>query len=171
MTSTTSSGQVSAPVGEMDATERYVFERYESAIAYYQKASKFNKRYYKGTRILAVVFGALVTLMSSLSSSEFVRSTTSIDATFAIATPVLAALLAIIGGFSQTFQWGPAWQEMIVATEQLEAQRDRFLLTAKEKRDPLEEAETLNDLVLTETRGFFQRVLGASAPTDRKGDS
>lgn len=170
MTNATSTGQHSAPVGKLIATDEYVLERYESAIDYYWKASRANKRFYKWTRILAVIFGAFVTLMSSLSSSEFVRATESVDLVFAIATPVLAALLAIIGGFSQSFQFGAAWQEMVLTAEELEAGRDRFVCTAKEDRNLLNEIESLNQLLLNESRGFFQRILGTTAPTkDTKG--
>ena len=54
-----------------DSMYDYVRERYEKAIAYYDKTSRNNKRAYKVTRILTLVFGSLVTLASSLSSAGF----------------------------------------------------------------------------------------------------
>ena len=52
--------------------DQYIQNRYRDAIAYYWNASKANKRWYKITRSLTIVFGALVTLIASLASSEFI---------------------------------------------------------------------------------------------------
>lgn len=55
-----------------DEWSQHVERRYKEAIAYYWKASQTNKQTYKTTRVLTVVLGALVTLIASLSSSEFI---------------------------------------------------------------------------------------------------
>ena len=88
----------------IDPNEDYVVQRYRNAIEYYWRASRHNKRSYKTTRSLVVILGALVTLIASLSSSNFITSNPCWAATFAIATPVLAAILTIAGGFSRSFQ-------------------------------------------------------------------
>ena len=38
-------------------------------------------------------------------------------AVFDLGTPVLAATLAIIGGFSHSFQWGSTWQNMVLTAQ------------------------------------------------------
>ena len=138
----------------------YVLQRYSSAIEYYWRASRHNKHAYKLTRGLLVVLGALVTLVASLSSASFVAAHPLLDLVFAIATPVLAACLAIIGGFAQSFHWGAAWRDMAMNAERLEEERDRLLVTKAEERDPAKELATLNTLLLSETQTFFQRILG-----------
>ena len=77
----------------------YVRKRYEDAIAYYWKASRNNKRAYKVTRILVLIFGALVTLASSLTSASFIIEKSFWDLTFAFGTPILAATAAFLGGY------------------------------------------------------------------------
>ena len=85
------------------------------------------------------------------------------DRAFAIATPVLAATLAIVAGFSQNFQWGAAWREMVVTQEEVEKERDRLHATPADNIDLLSECDRLNDMVLAETRSFFGRMLGDRA--------
>jgi hypothetical protein len=148
------------PAEKQEMTHEYVRDRYDKAIAYYWKASRNNKRAYKFTRILVLVFGALVTLASSLASAEFVAASPGWDRAFSIGTPLLAASLAFLGGFSQTFQWGAAWQDMVLTAERLEKERDRFMVTKPEDLNPSDEMNLLNDFVLAESQGFFERILG-----------
>jgi hypothetical protein len=136
-----------------------LLDRYQERIRYYTKASENNKRAYKTARYLTVVLGALVTLLTSLSSAYFVRGTW-LETGFAILTPLLAAGLAIVGGFSQNFQWGAAWSDMRIAAERLEAERDRISVTPPEQIDAVRELALLNEMVLDETQGFFQRLFG-----------
>ena len=153
-----------------EATDKFVEERYEATMKYYWKASRNNKRAYKLTRILIVVLGAFVTLIASLSSAEFINQNPFWDLVFAIGTPLLAAVLTIVGGFSQSFQWGAAWQDMVMTAQQLQKERDRFLVTKSEDRDLLKEVALLNDFVLEESHGFFERMLGrAKLPKGRVG--
>ena len=151
-----------------DANARdYVLQRYDDAIRYYWKASRMNRRLYKWTRYLVVVFGSVVTLLASISSSSMVIGAW--ETTVAIATPVLAAVLTIIGGLSQSFQWGAAWQEMVLTAERLEKERDRIIVS---RSDAAADLEILNSLVLQESEGFFTRILGSVQPTaSRTGDS
>ncbi len=86
--------------------DQYIKERYKSAIQYYWAASKANKQWYKTTRSLTVIVGALVTLIASLSSSTLIEGVPIVEITFALAAPILAALLTVVAGFSQSFQWG-----------------------------------------------------------------
>jgi hypothetical protein len=136
--------------------KQYVLERYDQSIRYYWRASNATKRWYKWTRYLTVVLGATVTLLASLSSSELV--TGSWVTSIGLVTPVGAAILTVVGGLSQSFQWGAAWQEMVLTAERLERERDRILVT---ESDPAQDLDILNRLVLAESRGFFTRILGA----------
>jgi hypothetical protein len=146
------------PVDAPDAGAReLVLKRYEEAIAYYWKSSAFNRRLYKWSRYLVVVFGAMVTLLASISSSSVITGPWS--TIVAVVTPVAAAVLTIIGGLSQSFQWGAAWQEMVLAAERLERERDRILVTRGS--DPVTDLEILHSLVLQESEGFFTRILGS----------
>ena len=144
----------------------YVLKRYEDSVRYYWKASALNRRLYKWTRYLVVVFGAVVTLFASISSSSMVTGRWA--TVVAIATPLLAAVLTIIGGLSQSFQWGAAWQEMVLTAERLERERDRILVT---RSDPESDLQILNTLILKESEGFFTRILGSVQTTaGRTGD-
>jgi hypothetical protein len=51
------------------------------------------KKWYKMTRSSTFIFGAHVTLISSLSSSEIIVESSLAEKIFAIGTPVLAAML------------------------------------------------------------------------------
>ncbi len=145
-----------------DDLDKYIQERYMSAINYYWSASRTNKRWYKITRSLTVVFGALVTLVASLSSSEIIK-TLGVDVRFfSLGTPFLAASLTIIAGFSQSFQWGSTWQNMILTAQHLQKEYDKYLVTSLAERNYMEESEKLNRYVIAETQGFFERMLGGA---------
>ncbi len=148
--------------------EKHVKERYDKAIGYYWRASTKNKRAYKLTRILTVVLGAMVTLVASLSSAGFVTAVQFWDQVFAIGTPVLAATLAIVGGFSQNFQWGATWKDMVMTAQRLEKERDRFLVTKSGDIDLEKELALVNDFVLEESQGFFERMLGKAGSVKGK---
>ena len=140
--------------------DKHISDRYTNAIDYYWKASKNNKKWYKLTRAFTVVLGALVTLIASLTSSTLIDGNPSLKIIFVIATPILAACLSIIAGFSQSFQWGSAWQNMILTAQQLQKEYDRYLVTEPSQRDFIAEADLLNKFVINETEGFFERMLG-----------
>ena len=140
----------------------YVLRRYDGAIRYYWSAAATNKRWYKWTRYLTVVLGACVTLLATVASSTVLTGVW--GPIVSVVTPVSAALLTITGGLSQTFQWGAAWQEMVLTAERLERERDRLMVTPPSDVDPATAVNTLNELVLSESIGFFKRILG-SAPS------
>ncbi len=144
-------------------TKVYIDERFEEAIKYYWKASRNNKRYYKLTRSLTVVLGALVTLIASLSAGEYVESGFW-AAALTIGTPILAATLTIATGLGQTFQWGAAWQDMVLTAERLQKERDLLECKSLNKRDCEKELAILNDLILEESHDFFERMLGGAKP-------
>lgn len=100
--------------------DKYIQDKYRAAINYYWGASKSNKHWYKITRSLTVVLGALVTLIASLASSRIIDQSPAATVMFALGTPVLAALLTIIAGFSQSFQWGSTWGTGKVSLQQFE---------------------------------------------------
>jgi ABC-type multidrug transport system fused ATPase/permease subunit len=154
----------STPSGPRTNTEghQYVLKRYDHVINYYWGASKWNKRWYKWTRYLVIMLGALVTLLASLASSDLIQGAW--KPLVGLATPVAAAVLTIISGLSQAFQWGPAWQEMVLTAERLEKERDRIRVSP-DGSDPVKDLETLNGMVLNESVGFFTRILGSSQPT------
>ena len=149
---------------EMD---QYIQKRYNEAIGYYWRASTTNKRWYKITRSLTVIIGALVTLISALASSEIILNDATLKILFALGTPILAAVLTIVAGFSQSFQWGSTWQNMILTAQQLQKDYDRYLVTPLNKRNFAEEADKLNYFVINESEGFFERMLGIGKPTKK----
>jgi hypothetical protein len=134
-------------------------DRYKNQIDYYWGTSAFNKHAYKRSRSWTIILGALVTLVSSISSATFIESNNILNTIFAIGTPLIAALLTIISGFAQSFHWGATWRDMVVNGERLEKERDRFLATKPEEKDLQKELDLLNSMVIEETRNFFQRVL------------
>lgn len=148
--------------------DNYIQGRYQEAIDYYQRASKANKRWYKITRSLTVIFGALVTLVASLSSSEIIKDSEVVTTLFSLGTPILAAALTIIAGFSQSFQWGSTWQNMVLTAQCLQKEYDNYLVTPPNERNDQEESEKLNTFVITETEGFFERMLGGAIPSSKR---
>jgi hypothetical protein len=149
-------------------TQKLVLDRYDERIAYYWKRGQFNKRAYKATRYLQIVLGAVVTLISSLSSASFIKSGP-LNVTFAVMTPLLAATMAIVSGVSQSFQWGAAWSDMAITATRLEKERDRIAVTSPDQVDPVREMAALDDLALAETQGFFQRLFGSGGPPKPQG--
>lgn len=147
----------STPSTEID--EKYILDQYKSKIDYYWNASSSNKKSYKRYRSWTIFLGALVTLVSSLSTAEFIQDPPWLRILFAVATPIIAASLTVINGLSQNFHWGSTWRDMVINATRLEKERDRFLATAKKDRDLVQELDTLNSIILEETRNFFQRVL------------
>ena len=103
-----------------------------------------------------------MTLVSSLSSAKFITGPFSVA--FAVVTPLLAASMAIVGGVSQAFQWGAAWSDMVITAARLEKERDRITVTPIGQLDPIKEMALLDDTVLAETQGFFQRLFGSGGP-------
>jgi hypothetical protein len=138
---------------------KYVEDRYKSQIDYYWGKSKSNKNMYKQSRTWVIVLGASVTLISSLSTAEFIQSHEWVRIVFAVATPILAAGLTVLNGLSQNFHWGATWRDMVVSATRLQKEKDRILATRPEKRNFEKELATLNAIVLEETNNFFQRVL------------
>ena len=152
------------PVNDKD---KLIQERYKNAIGYYWNASRSNKRLYKLTRSLTVIIGASVTLIASLTSSEIIVQYSLVKNIFALGTPVLAAALTIIAGFSQSFQWGSTWQNMVITAEQLQKEFDKYMVTPENERDFSKETDKLNEYVLAESKGFFERMLGTAMPADK----
>ena len=140
--------------------DKFIRGKYEDAINYYWEASRSNKAWYKTTRSLTIIFGALVTLIASLASSEIINEFELTKVLFSIGTPVLAASLTIIAGFSQSFQYGSAWQNMVLTAQKLQKEYDNYLVTPPNERDYLKESDKLNSFVISETEGFFERILG-----------
>lgn len=139
--------------------KKYVLKRYEDSINYYWKHGGINKRTYKRNRILVIVLGAVVTLLSSLLSASFIDGDPVLKTIFAIVTPAGAALLTIINGLTQSFQSGAAWRDMVLNAERLEMERDRFLATPDEAKDYRKELKILNSTILNESTAFFKRIL------------
>lgn len=139
-----------------------VLKRYDESIGYYWKRSKYNKHSYKVTRYLLIFLGAIVTLVSSLSAANFM--TGKVAVAFAVLTPILAASMAIVSGVSQAFQWGAAWSDGVISATRLKKERDRISVTPPDKLDAVKELALLDDLLLAETEGFFQRLFGTGGP-------
>jgi CHASE1-domain containing sensor protein len=138
--------------------EGYVLKQYEAKIKYYWDASRSNKESYKRYRTWTVILGAALTLISSIAAAEFIQSVTLLRVVFAVATPILAATMAVTSGLGQNFHWGATWRDMVLNATRLEMERDRFLATPT-TRDCEKELAVLNGLVLEETKNFFQRIL------------
>lgn len=142
-----------------DVDEKYVLEKYKDKIDYYWAASRSNKLSFKRYRAWTIILGSLVTLISSISAAQFLQEPEWLKNLFSVGTPVIAATLTVISGLGQNFHWGSTWRDMVLNATRLEKERDRFLATKPADRDLVKELETLNAIVLEETRNFFQRVL------------
>lgn len=144
----------------------YVIKRYEDSINYYWKNGGINKRTYRRNRVLIIVLGALVTLLSSMLSASFIEDNPLLKTTFAVVTPASAALLTIISGLTQSFQSGAAWRDMVLNAERLEKERDRYLATPEAARNYRRELNTLNTIIVNESTAFFKRILDSEYGVD-----
>lgn len=161
-----------SPKAKQAIDDQYVLDQYNNKIAYYWGASRSNKNSYKRFRTWTVILGALVTLVSSISAAEFTQEPQWLRILFAVATPMIAATLTVINGLGQNFHWGATWRDMVLNATRLEKERDRFLATKPEDRDLVKELDTLNTLILDETRNFFQRVLDSEIkPKDQNSSA
>ena len=159
---------LSAPAEDI---RKYVLKRYEDSINYYWKNGGINKRTYKRNRVLVIVLGSLVTLFSSLLSASFITNNQVFGPALAIITPLIAALLTIINGLTQSFQSGAAWRDMVLNAERLEKERDRFLATPDNAKNYRRELNILNNTILNESTAFFKRILDSEySPTDENYD-
>lgn len=149
---------------DLSQLDEYVQQRYRESLDYYWRSSVRNKRFYKVGRILTVVMGAAVTLVASLSSSSLLDHSPIWQGVFVFGTPVMAAMLTVIAGFSQTFQWGSAWQNMVLAAQRLQGEFDRYISTPLHRRNHGDELELLNEFVVGESETFFERMLGGARP-------
>ncbi len=152
------------------AEKAALLERYDSQIDWYWAGNSKQKWRFIQSRIWTIVLGATLTLVASLASAEFIEGSDFWDTVFKVATPVLAAVLTIVTGLFQTFQPGAAWREMNLAAAQLEKERDRIRLTPPYRLDVLAEMDRFNDLVIDETRRFFDRVTGSTHDADEPAD-
>lgn len=148
-----------------NSMDTHIQKRYKDAINYYWNASRANKLWYKRTRSFTVIIGSLVTLIASLTSSQIIVDN-GLEKIFGLSTPVLAAVLTTVAGFSQSFQWGSAWQNMVLTAQQLEKEYDRFYVTPIKERNYNKEVEILNGFVINESTGFFERMLGIAKPSN-----
>ena len=155
----------SQSTGAAAARDR-VIERYQDQIDYYWTRGKSHKRRFVAGRALTIILGAVVTLLATRTSAEFVTRADTWDTILRSATPLVAALLAIVGGLSQSFEWGASWREMALAATRLEAELDRIETTPADELDLREEIAYLDAIVLAESRGYFDRILGRSEPAD-----
>lgn len=155
-------GQAQAIATDDESAKNAVLERYDARIQYYWKSSQYNKRSYKYTRYLLIILGALVTLVASLSSAKTFNGI--FGSTMTVLTPLLAACMAIVSGISQAFQWGAAWSDQVITATRLEKDRNRLAVTPASQLDPVKEMQNLDDAVLSETQGFFQRLFGSGGP-------
>jgi len=147
------------PTEKEETLDEYVKRTYKEKIDYYWKASSTNKKNFKRYRYWTTILGSLVTLVASLTTSEFIQSDEILATLFTVSTPILAAILTVISGISQNFQWGATWRDMVVNAQRLQKERDRFLATAPADHNHVQELQIINETVLDETQTFFQRVL------------
>ena len=49
---------------------------------------------------------------------------------------------------------------MVLTAQKLQKEYDNYLVTPPNERDYLKESNKLNSYVITETEGFFERILG-----------
>ncbi|MEO8354633.1 MAG: DUF4231 domain-containing protein [Chloroflexota bacterium] len=162
------------PTEKAETLDDYVKRTYKDKIDYYWRASSSNKKNFKRYRYWTTILGSLVTLVASLTTSAFIQSDQFLALLFTVSTPILAAILTVISGISQNFQWGATWRDMVVNAQRLEKERDRFLATALTDRDYVHELHVINETIMDETQSFFQRVLDSeviparSAPSGQK---
>lgn len=145
----------------MHNSREYVEKRYEEMVRYYWHVAVRNKRAYKWSRYLTIVLGSLVTLVASLSSAGFAKD---YSVTMGILTPVLAAVLTVVGSFAQSFQWGATWREMVLSAERLQQELDRIRLSPDDESRFARDLALLNALIIRESSGFFDRLMGSSSP-------
>ncbi len=167
MAESSTGDKYAALTGKIDDLDKYVHQAYDKQIDWYWSASGKNKTSYKRYRTWTVILGALVTLIASLNSADFIHAIPWIGTIFALATPILAAILTIINTLSQNFQWGATWRDMVINATRLQKEKNRVLATDAKDRDYKNELIMINEIVLEETQAFFRRILDTEAvPTE-----
>jgi hypothetical protein len=63
---------------------------------------------------------------------------------------------------------GGAWSDMVIAASRLEKELDRIAVAPLASLDPIKDLSLLDDLVIAETQGFFQRLFGTRKPSKGK---
>jgi hypothetical protein len=53
---------------------------------------------------------------------------------------------------------------MVLTAQHLQKEYDKYLVTPPGERNYLSESDKLNSFVITETEGFFERMLGVATP-------
>jgi hypothetical protein len=153
----------STPTQQPTDNRAVVLKRYDESLGYYWRNSRYNWRSYKATRYLAIILGAAVTLISSLSAAKMFEG--NVNLVFAVLTPILAACMSIITGISQAFRWGGTWSDGVITATRLQKERDRISVIPPDQLDAVKELTVLDELVLAETQGFFQRLFGTGGPS------
>jgi len=151
--------------------EQYVLNQYENKIYYYWRASVNNKRAYKRYRAWPIILGALVTLITTMSTAEFVQSVPSLRILFAVTSAIIAFMLTAMNGLGQNFHWGASWRSMVTNAVRLEKERDRFLATNPKNRNLKKELDLLNSIIEEETKDFFQKVLDSEVKPKEQNSS
>ena len=105
--------------GKIKDMDKHVYKAYHDQIKYYRVKATQNKVSYKNFRFLTIFLGALVTLVSSLTTTDLIQANKVIAGIFTLATPILAFSLTVINGLSQNFQWGATWRDMSVNAQRL----------------------------------------------------
>jgi hypothetical protein len=137
----------------------YVSKSYDERAEYYLHEMEQHKKRHDSARTWIIILGAIVTLISSLTTAEFITNTQYLSAIFTIATPILAAAWTILSGLSQSFQWGETWGDMSIYAPLIQKERDRFLTTPPQMRNNQKELEILNELLLNLNQRVTSRLL------------
>jgi hypothetical protein len=159
------------PNTQTDELQAYVLKRYEDSINYYWKNAGINKRTYRRNRSMIIILGATVTLLSSLISASFIEQVPWLKTAFAIVAPASAAVLTMITGFTQSFQSGAAWRDMVLNAERLEKERDRFIATPENEKDYRKELDVVNTIIVNESTAFFKRILDSEYEPEAEPDN
>jgi hypothetical protein len=121
--------------------------------------------------VLPIFLGAFLTFASAISSTDYISTNQTLRPIFAIGTPLLAVFLTITNELSKISDWGADWREKALTAQILEKERDAYLVTELEKRNPQKELEKIHRVTIRETRSFFQRTTNKNEDKRKETDA
>jgi hypothetical protein len=147
------SGSLPRPPDDPDAHD-LLWREFEAQFSWYDRAATRNRVSYQSLKVLAIVFGSVVTVLAAVGASPGI-------------TASLAAAVVVLEGVQQVFQFHANWISYRAAAETL--RQHAFMYAAG--FEPYDNADTrrpllataMRDIASRETSGWSSHMLQSTA--------
>lgn len=112
---------------------RYLRDRLESQLEWFDKRSSKNQRQYKKLKRLEIIISAFIPVIISFSTMGIIQHTTviwpqlTLDILFQIVAAVAGVFLVILAGFSELESHFNKWKDYRITAEELRQERIKYL--------------------------------------------